>query len=399
MLKALFKLLCCLFIHHYAQAAVITPIGSYWSDCLLTNNICSLTNLIGTTTITASDDLDLSGTSLLAPRIQVLLDRSFVANSITFGGPLLSSGVTFAFRRDDYTITANTIVIGTNTLVNVTGTLVATGKTTIASNSGVVVTKVANFSGGVDVDAGATGSNQGIRVVGGGSLIIGADSAISGTLELAALSTFTITNGVVTLGQALTASGNVIIGSTLTLSSSLYTYTQAAGDLTLVSSGASYAVINADVTLQSQTRLLGNGNVTGSVTLIRDSKIAPGASPGTVYINGDLVMSTTSTFDLEVASAASYDKVIVRGKVNLNGILYVTLLNAYKPDKDDRYTFISSVGSTSGDFLATHGDLNANFFTFAHEVHDHYVLALYNSASTTAASVVLMIVAFLVVNM
>jgi hypothetical protein len=384
----------------YAQAATIVPVVDYWANCVTTNNICSLTNLIGTTQITANDDLDLTGPSLASPaRIEVMLDRSFVANSIDFGGPLLAGGVKFSFRRAEYTITANTIRIGVNTVVNVNATLIATGRTTIADNSGVLVGKVANFSGGVDVDAGATGTDQGIRVYGGGALIIGADSAIRGTLELAASSTFTISNGAVTLGQALTASGNVIIGSTLTLPSSLYGYTQAAGDLTLVSSGSRSAVINADVTLQSQTRLLGSGNVTGSVTLTKDSKIAPGSSPGTVYVNGDLVMSTTSTFEFEVASALSYDKVIVGGNVNLNGILYVTLLNAYKPDKGDRYTFISSVGSTSGDFLVTHGDLNANFFSFAHEVHDHYVLAFYNSASTAAASVLLMLIAFVIVSL
>ncbi len=70
----------------------------------------------------------------------------------------------------------------------------------------------------------------------------------------------------------------------------------------------------------ARTALLGGtGLLIGDVT--NRGTLSPGNSPGTLSINGDFAQTATGTFDLEVASPAAFDRLLVTGTAALAGTL------------------------------------------------------------------------------
>ena len=66
--------------------------------------------------------------------------------------------------------------------------------------------------------------------------------------------------------------------------------------------------------------LKGNGSFSSS-TITNNGHIAPGASPGTLTLDGHLVLADGGALDIELASAASHDLLQVLGNVTLGGTL------------------------------------------------------------------------------
>lgn len=130
--------------------------------------------------------------------------------------------------------------------------------------------------------------------------------------------------------QPLTLAGDMDLGgSDRTITTSNSANTVLSGVLSnggLIKSGPGVLLLNgnntyASVTTVSNGTLGGIGTIAGSVAVVNGGNLAPGASVGTLTINGDLTLG--GTFTAEVNSAGTSDLVTGLGTVNYGGTLAV----------------------------------------------------------------------------
>jgi PEP-CTERM motif len=94
--------------------------------------------------------------------------------------------------------------------------------------------------------------------------------------------------------------------------------------------------------------LRGTGTLTGDVT--NGGVVLPGSSPGTLTIDGSYAQTTDGVLSIDLASASSYDKLIVQGDVELGGLLEVNLLSGYMPQLGDTFDILDWTGTKSSSF-------------------------------------------------
>lgn len=84
-------------------------------------------------------------------------------------------------------------------------------------------------------------------------------------------------------------------------------------------------------------------------TLTNEGQINPGNSPGTLTLDGNLILNSSSQLNIELAGLNNYDKFIVTGQAILGGSLNLYALNGYQPNLGDSFDFLL-FGSVSGAF-------------------------------------------------
>jgi outer membrane autotransporter protein len=87
--------------------------------------------------------------------------------------------------------------------------------------------------------------------------------------------------------------------------------------------------------------------VTGD--LINAAKLSPGNSPGTIRIDGSFQQTKSGTLNIEIASPALFDTLLVNGKAKLAGKLDVSLLDGFLPKPGEKFTILTA-RSVSGKF-------------------------------------------------
>ena len=111
--------------------------------------------------------------------------------------------------------------------------------------------------------------------------------------------------------------------------------------------------------------LTGSGTITGDVT--NEGIIAPGNSPGTLSVDGNV--GGNGDYLMEIASAGSYDQLAVTGAMDFDGsVIDVNLLGGYTPGIGDTFTLFSGTlsGTYSFDFADAGGAAawdTSNFLT------------------------------------
>ncbi|WP_026186238.1 filamentous hemagglutinin N-terminal domain-containing protein [Thioalkalivibrio thiocyanodenitrificans] len=118
----------------------------------------------------------------------------------------------------------------------------------------------------------------------------------------------------------------------------------------IVDAGAALAS-NADIV--NEGTLAGGGTLAlGDGALTNKGTIAPGASPGTLTIDGDLIMDAASVLDIELGGTAEgeHDRVHVTGDVTLGGTVNATLFGGYVPVGGDFMPFVTMDGTSGGTF-------------------------------------------------
>lgn len=102
--------------------------------------------------------------------------------------------------------------------------------------------------------------------------------------------------------------------------------------------------------------LMGTGVITGTVVMGLGFEVSPslllrpGASPGTLTIDGSLRVNRDVEIELELASASVYDRIAVIGDAVIDGARLRLAVDAgFDPELDDRFSFISASGSFAGD--------------------------------------------------
>jgi T5SS/PEP-CTERM-associated repeat protein len=192
--------------------------------------------------------------------------------------------------------------------------------------------KVSNFNGNIGV---LSGSNGVVTVSGPGSWwqnnsVVAVGIAGAGQLHIRDGAVVSNTNG--RIGREAGSDGVVTVDG----AQSWWANT---GALTIGLAGtgtASLSVTNGGIVSAAGGMSIGPlGTVMGDGSIYADvtnaGVVAPGTSPGTLYINNNYIQSATGTLQIELASGTSFDKLQVSGDITFGGTLDVSLVGGYVP--------------------------------------------------------------------
>jgi filamentous hemagglutinin family protein len=244
-------------------------------------------------------------------------------------------------------------------------------------------------TGSMDVNAlslsGATLSNTGGVTVLGTTVVSGAPNQVSGSLSTTVLnmaaSSLSVT-GTVTTGAGIStitgsslanagtfkvASGGSVVmnGSTLTNTGAIQVldgsmqvnggFPTNAGTLQ-VDTGTTFATGGNALTNAGVVKGTGTIDLSGA-TLTNSGTVSPGASPGTLVINGNFTQTPAGTLNIElggVQQGITYDLLQVTGTATLDGTLAVSTVNGFAPAAGNAFDFMT-YASRIGDFSTITG--------------------------------------------
>jgi autotransporter-associated beta strand protein len=222
------------------------------------------------------------------------------------------------------------------------------GTTTLAGTN--------TYSGGTTVNAGVLEVADNANL-GAGS---GAVTLNGGTLRTSAGFTAQRSVSVGTAGGTLDTGGNILVLQGGVTGSGNLTKT-GTGQVTLAGTNTftgtttiSQGAIQLNASSLAATNIAANGRLTGIGTirgnLANAGNLSPGTSPGSITVNGNFSQAATGTLSIELASATSFDSVIVNGNATLDGTLAVSGLNSYIPAAGQTFPIIQATGTISGRF-------------------------------------------------
>jgi uncharacterized repeat protein (TIGR01451 family) len=348
--------------------------------------------------VTASAHLSLAGNgshngTFAASSPASVID--FSGGTHTISGPFTGPG---KFRFSGGTAAVNNAwsgklieVTSGSVALNTSGTLPALNLSggTLTGSGGLTVTGASTWSGGtisgsglLTFDPGATVTmpgtnaatlsrpllNQGIinfTAASSAMLIDGVPITNSGTMDIQSSQDILVTAGTppfvnngtlkksagagaVQFAAPMANSGLVQIGAgTLNFSG---TYAQNAGT-TEVQAGATLQT--GMLSLNGGT-LVGNGAIAGTVD--NHAIVSPGASPGTLTINGDYVQASNGELDIQIGGTTAgtdYDQLLVSGNVTLAGTLSVSHINSFVPASGNTFQILTYGGRPNSTAFGT----------------------------------------------
>jgi hypothetical protein len=200
---------------------------------------------------------------------------NYTVTGATSGGPnIQNNGGPNTPVIADYTVDIPTITVGTNNTVSALN----------FSNNGSLTI---NATGQLTVSSGNLTVNSGASIVSGGNLTLPGNFTKAGSGELD-LQSDTNVNGVANVVEGLlSVNGN---------------FTTPGG-----------LVVDPGATLGGSGLIVGNVNVGGI--------LAPGNSPGTLTIVGNLLLTGANSTIIEIASPTNFDRIVVSGQASLGGTL------------------------------------------------------------------------------
>ncbi|MBI2297123.1 MAG: hypothetical protein HYU76_14055 [Betaproteobacteria bacterium] len=166
--------------------------------------------------------------------------------------------------------------------------------------------------------------------LGGGSLTLQ-----SGTLNASGTTTIATGAAMVAQGGTLNAAGGTI-------------------DVSGIFQAGGGTVMAGAINVQPGGTLTGAGAVTGNIN--NAGTVAPGASPGTLTINGNYTQGPGGMLAIEIggtAASTQYDQLLVNGNATLDGTLNATLVNGFVPSGSEAFTVIRTGGTVTGTFATT----------------------------------------------
>ncbi|MBI5423019.1 MAG: autotransporter-associated beta strand repeat-containing protein [Opitutae bacterium] len=285
----------------------------------------------GTIQVTGSA-LTTAAHGILAAATTTTLDTNSLG--ATWSGNLSGSGALTKSGSGTLTLSGNNSYTGATSLT--TGTLALGSDTALSSGSALSLGNGTTLAvGTAHVEAGSL-SGSGAVTFNGGSLAVGvtnADTTFAGSLSGVGGLT-KVGNGTLTL----TGTG----GATTTLAGS--------GKLVLANVGGQSAIGSSYLIIGTGATLAGSGLVGASSNTIQ-GVLAPGdAAIGTLTFTHALTLENTSTLQLGLGSASSYDQLVIGDTFTAAGTLSVELLNSYTPTAGATFQLFDLANPIAGTF-------------------------------------------------
>jgi len=252
-------------------------------------------------------------------------------------------------------LNAGTVNVGGSTTLNgnsLAATVnINTGTLTLGSGDRLLDTAAVSFD---------TTTTGGLTLGGAETIgsLAGGNSADSLTLGAFALTIGGNGNGTAettSFGGVIKGTGSVIKSG---LDTQVLTGTSTYTGTTTVTGGilkVDGSIASSATTVATGAKLMGSGTV-GALTVASGATLAPGSSPGTLTVSGN--WSQSGTYQAELASASSFDQVVVSGTTALNAgsTLALTKLSGFEATLGQPFQIIDSTGVISGQFATVTSD-------------------------------------------
>jgi T5SS/PEP-CTERM-associated repeat protein len=187
---------------------------------------------------------------------------------------------------------------------------------------------------------------------------IGLNSTANGELELDGVGAKFVANNEIVLGGAGSAGGvgkfTARNGGSLEVGSSLRSWNNANIDVRnggAILLGASSSPSTGAITIGQGATFAGSATVWGDVNLVGGT-VSPGASPGTIVVNGNLNLGNDGTLVLEIGGdmPGLYDQILVQENLHVGGNLIVRFLNNWAPTTGGSFPLIKTTSLSGSDF-------------------------------------------------
>lgn len=277
-------------------------------------------NSLQTTALTVS-----GGTLAIQRQPNATAIRVLNADTTINGGSqlLIGDGATFQSTAMRVSGTGSQLTVGSG------GTVQANGATSFAGGANFSVAQGGTFEvQNLDMNA-STGTVAGNTTVTTSLNMLDSNVLVTSTGVLTSLVDGAFTNSFFTID----AGGRLVADIT-------YTNTQVTVNGTQ----------DGDLTFSGTGRLKGSGSITGSVIMGSGTTLAPGNSPGTLNVGGDLTLNAGSRTEIELTAAAN-DLVNVGGVATLGGTLAILPLEQLR--NSQTFTVISAPNNVIQGSFAT----------------------------------------------
>ena len=275
---------------------------------------------------------------------------------------------------------ANTYAGGTTiaagTLVTQNASALGTGPVAFGNGTTLQVQNLLNangnwtiFSGSATVSGGGVQTFGDFNLGGGGTLIVNANFNVPGSANINSSgfvvnSAFTANDDINLNGSAAAVVNGLLTSPNVNVNNSSSLVVNVPGTVAAnVNVGPSallglFGTINGSVV--NAGFFQGTGVVNGNV--VNSGIVSPGASIGTLTINGNYTQNPSGTLRIEVAgaSAGQYDVLVVNGRANVAGRLQLVRVGNFTLQVGDQIRFLTASDGVSGtfgnvenDFLAT----------------------------------------------
>ena len=275
---------------------------------------------------------------------------------------------------------ANTYSGGTTiaggTILTQNASALGTGPVAFGNGAALQVQNLLNVNGNWTVSPGSATVSGGtvqtfgdFNLGGGGTLIVNANFNVPGAANINSSgfvvnSAFTANDDIDLNGSAAAVVNGLLTSPSVNVNNSSSLVVNVPGTVAAnVNVGPSallglFGRINGSVV--NAGFFQGTGVVNGNV--VNSGIVSPGASIGTLTINGNYTQNPSGTLRIEVAgaSAGQYDVLVVNGRANIAGRLQLVRVGNFTLQVGDQITFLTASGGVSGtfgnvenDFLAT----------------------------------------------
>ncbi|MFG1327591.1 autotransporter outer membrane beta-barrel domain-containing protein, partial [Xanthobacter autotrophicus] len=257
------------------------------------------------------------------------------------------------------------------------GVISGDGALTKEGASTLILTGANIYAGGTTIsagtlqigDGGTAGSLTG-DVLNNATLVFDRSDAygFSGGLSGAGTMTFR-GGGTVQLGSSGTFSGGTFVED---------------GTVTLANAALGASVF----TVQTGGVLAGQGTI-GGLVVNSGGIAAPGNSPGTLTVNGDVAFNSGSVYRVDVTAGGAHDLIEATGAVTLSsGASVAVNAGAAVFLPGTAYAIITTSGTVTGTFGSLTGDLPSSTYIFldpglSYDTHNVYLGLIYNDVAFT----------------
>ena len=339
----------------------------------------------GGTTINAGT-LALGAGGALAAAGSVNLGASGAGFDISGAGSNQTIGALSGGAETSVTLGPNTLIFGDATNQTFAGTINGTGGIVKQSIGTQTLTGTNTYTGGTTINAGTLALGAGGALATGGFVNLGAagadfDISAAGSQTIGALSgvagtRVTLGPGTLSFGDAtsrtfagaISGAGSIVkqgsgrqVFNGISIHAGLTSVM--AGSLIIGDTRGTSASIAGNVTVGAGATIGGHGRIGGDLTLASGSHLSPGASIGTLTVDGNLTVGQGSQLDFEFgapginfATFGQSDSVSVRGDLTVNAsVLNVINGGGMGPGLYNLFSYGGALSFNGGGFFPPAG--------------------------------------------